>query len=164
MGFSRQECCSGLPFPSPGDLHDPGIQPTSPALEADILPLAPPQKPTGSISSCNFLERGLGKKAGQVISGPLPHLLINFWLIYVKLQDTALYVCRILVVNYPLFFLSIPLSYCCHLHRLSMCSIPKFNTIIILNKSLYFKSMKNKKNKICFTLINSCFDALPYFM
>ena len=32
MGFSRQECWSGLPFPSPGDLPDPGIEPRSPAL------------------------------------------------------------------------------------------------------------------------------------
>ena len=37
MGFSRQEYWSGLPFPSPGDLHDPGIEPTSPALLADDL-------------------------------------------------------------------------------------------------------------------------------
>ena len=35
MGFSRQEYCSGLPFPSPGDLSDPGIEPRSPALQAD---------------------------------------------------------------------------------------------------------------------------------
>ena len=35
MGFSRQECWSGLPFPSPGDLPDPGIEPGSPALQAD---------------------------------------------------------------------------------------------------------------------------------
>ena len=32
MGFSRQECWSGLPFPTPGDLPDPGIKPRSPAL------------------------------------------------------------------------------------------------------------------------------------
>ena len=32
MGFSRQEYWSGLPFPPPGDLPDPGIKPTSPAL------------------------------------------------------------------------------------------------------------------------------------
>ena len=32
MGFSRQEDCSGLPFPSPGDLPDPGVEPGSPAL------------------------------------------------------------------------------------------------------------------------------------
>ena len=35
MGFSRQEYWSGLPFPSPGDLPDPGIEPESPALEAN---------------------------------------------------------------------------------------------------------------------------------
>ena len=37
MGFSRQEYWSGLPFPSPGDLPDPGIEPRSPALEAEAL-------------------------------------------------------------------------------------------------------------------------------
>ena len=37
MGFSRQEYWSGLPFPSPGDLPDPGIEPRSPALQADAL-------------------------------------------------------------------------------------------------------------------------------
>ena len=35
MEFSRQESWSGLPFPSPGDLSDPGIEPGSPALQAD---------------------------------------------------------------------------------------------------------------------------------
>ena len=38
MGFFRQECWSGLPFPSPGALPDPGIEPGSPALQADSLP------------------------------------------------------------------------------------------------------------------------------
>ena len=38
MGFSRQEYWSGLPFPSPGDLPDPGIEPVSLALQADDLP------------------------------------------------------------------------------------------------------------------------------
>ena len=37
MGFSRQEYWCRLPFPSPGDLPDPGIEPTSPALKADSL-------------------------------------------------------------------------------------------------------------------------------
>ena len=45
MGFSRQEYWSGLPFPSPGDLPDPGIEPRSPALEADTLTSEPPGKP-----------------------------------------------------------------------------------------------------------------------
>ena len=39
--FSRQEYWSGLPFPSPGDLPDPGIKPRSPALQADTLPSEP---------------------------------------------------------------------------------------------------------------------------
>ena len=37
MEFSRQEYWNGLPFPSPGDLTDPGIKPRSPALQADCL-------------------------------------------------------------------------------------------------------------------------------
>ena len=45
MGFSRQEYWSGLPFPSPGDLPDPGIEPRSPALETDALTSEPPGKP-----------------------------------------------------------------------------------------------------------------------
>ena len=44
MGFSRQEYWSGLPFPSPGDLPDPGIEPWSPALQADALTSEPPGK------------------------------------------------------------------------------------------------------------------------
>ena len=46
MGFPRQESWSGLPFPSPGDLPDPGIEPGSPALQADTLTSEPPGKPT----------------------------------------------------------------------------------------------------------------------
>ena len=45
MKFSRQEYWSGLPFPSPGDLPDPGIEPGSPASEADALTSEPPGKP-----------------------------------------------------------------------------------------------------------------------
>ena len=44
MRFSRQEYWSGLPFPSPGDLPDPGIEPGSPALESDALTSEPPGK------------------------------------------------------------------------------------------------------------------------
>ena len=41
MRFSRQEYWSGLPFPSPGDFPDPGIEPVSPASQADSLPSEP---------------------------------------------------------------------------------------------------------------------------
>ena len=45
MEFSRQEYWSESPFPSPGDLPDPGIEPGSPALQADSLSSEPPGKP-----------------------------------------------------------------------------------------------------------------------
>ena len=45
MGFSRQEYQSGLSFPAPGDLPDPGIEPGSTTLQADSLPSEPPEKP-----------------------------------------------------------------------------------------------------------------------
>ena len=44
-GISRQEYCSGLPFPSPGDLPNPGVESLSPALQADSLPSELPGKP-----------------------------------------------------------------------------------------------------------------------
>ena len=47
MGFSRQEYWSGLPFHSPGSLPDPGIEPMSPALQADSLPLSQGGSPDG---------------------------------------------------------------------------------------------------------------------
>ena len=48
-GLSRQEYQGGLPFPSPGDLPDPGIEPGSPALQADVLPSEPPGKPINQL-------------------------------------------------------------------------------------------------------------------
>ena len=48
-GFSRQEYWSGLPFPSPGDLPNPGIKPRSPALQVNSLPSKPPRKPNLSV-------------------------------------------------------------------------------------------------------------------
>ena len=42
IGLSWQQYWSGLPFPTPGDLPDPGIKPGSPALQADALPSEPP--------------------------------------------------------------------------------------------------------------------------
>ena len=45
MGFFRQEYQGGLSFPSPGDLPNPGIEPRSPALQAEALPCEPPGKP-----------------------------------------------------------------------------------------------------------------------
>ena len=46
MDFSRQDCWSGLSYPSPKDLPHPGIKPRSPALQTDSLPSEPPGSPT----------------------------------------------------------------------------------------------------------------------
>ena len=52
MGFSKQEYWSGFPFPSPGDLPKPGIEPGCPVLQADALPSEPPGKsPSPQFSS-----------------------------------------------------------------------------------------------------------------
>ena len=45
MGFPRQEYWSGLPFPSPGDILNPGIKPASPALAGGFFTTEPPGKP-----------------------------------------------------------------------------------------------------------------------
>ena len=49
MGFSRQECCNGEPFPSPGYLPNQGIEPGSPELQVDSLPSEPPGKPNNFV-------------------------------------------------------------------------------------------------------------------
>ena len=69
MGFSRQECWSGLPFPSPGDLLDPRIQPTSPALQVYSLPLSHQESPwkiirTQLIDTAFNPALGTGKSSG----------------------------------------------------------------------------------------------------
>ena len=51
MGFPRQKYWSELPFPSPGDLPNPGIEPTSPALQADSLLTKPSGKPSYVITT-----------------------------------------------------------------------------------------------------------------
>ena len=55
MEFSRQGYWSGLPFPSPGDLPNPGIEPGSPALHVDSLPSEPPRKPVSYLRSLDKL-------------------------------------------------------------------------------------------------------------
>ena len=59
MGFSRQECWSELPFPSPGDLPNPGIEHRSPTLQADALLSEPPGKPQKTRVSCHTLLQGI---------------------------------------------------------------------------------------------------------
>ena len=68
MGLSRQEYWSGLPFPSPGDLPNPGIEPWSPALQTDALPSEPFQMHPESSSSISSLEALVSQMALTSIS------------------------------------------------------------------------------------------------
>ena len=65
MEFSRPEYWSGWPFPSPGDLHNPGIKPRSRTLQADSLPAEPPGKPQMA-ESLLFIKYHLQLKAKYV--------------------------------------------------------------------------------------------------
>ena len=56
MGFPRQEYWSGLPFPFPRDLSDPGIQPTSPALQVDSLLLSQQGGPSNAWESVSIVK------------------------------------------------------------------------------------------------------------
>ena len=59
MEFSREEYWSGLPFPAPEALPDPGIEPRSPTLQADSLPSEPPGKPKNTGVGSLFLLQGM---------------------------------------------------------------------------------------------------------
>ena len=57
MEFYRPEYWSGYPFPSPGDLPNPGTEPRSPAVQADSLPAEPPGKPKNAgVGSLSLLQ------------------------------------------------------------------------------------------------------------
>ena len=89
MGFSRQEYWSGLPFPFPRDLPNPGIEPWSPALWADALSSEPPGNPITLeilqiISKCSLLRRRILKK----------HLLL---LLLFLLHQVLVVACELLV-------------------------------------------------------------------
>ena len=97
MGFPRQEYWSGLPFPSPGDLPDPGIEPGSPALEADSL-TSEPFRPRFFAYQCyRVLKKKIGKNNlckyslyYDWISNPDPNTFLmryqvsGFWVIHIR--------------------------------------------------------------------------------
>ena len=77
LGFSRQEYWSGLPFPSPGDLPGPGIEPGCPALQADALPSEPPGKPIGLLKYHNMQPASENQNVDKRNFHSSIHLLMN---------------------------------------------------------------------------------------
>ena len=72
MGFSRQEYWSGLPFPSPGELTNPGIEPGFPAWQADSLLSEPPAKPK------SIPYPGLRQEAHRVTGVGVVGVVLNY--------------------------------------------------------------------------------------
>ena len=86
--FSRQEYWRGLPFPSPRDLPDPGIEPGSPSLQVDSLPSGFPDSSVGKESACSTgdpsLIPGLGRSTGEGIGYTLQDSWASFVIQLVK--------------------------------------------------------------------------------
>ena len=85
VGFPRQEYWSGLPFPSSGDLPDPGIEPRSPKLQADALLSEPPERHNTQQKMINqdigVLMLHSKREAPSFVNQGFPHLwwMIAFW-------------------------------------------------------------------------------------
>ena len=65
VGFSRQEYWSGLPFPPPGDLPNPGIEPGSPALQADAVAFPEPPESTHYYMANPFMANRWGNSGNS---------------------------------------------------------------------------------------------------
>ena len=93
MGFSRQEYWSGLPFPSPGDLPDPGIKSGSPALEADALTSEPLGKPNRQINKWNRIGSPEidPHKYSQLISKNNYLFILFLWLCWVVVEACRIF-------------------------------------------------------------------------
>ena len=143
MGFSRQEYWSGLPFPSPGKLPNPGIEPRSPALQADPLP----SKPLGKLPFNSALRQEA--QAPSDLVTPWTHvsssLTLTHWLhsgSWLLRWDNL---CFLKDFNMPTFFhssspiLSIPFPFVRDLTFTPSSLLPKS----IIN-SMYYSHIKLK--------------------
>ena len=94
MGFSRQKCWSGLPFPSPEDLPDPGTKPASTALQTDSLPSEPPGKPNFIWEYCCLVAQSCPTLCNPRSCGtpgfPVLHYLPEFAQTYVHWVEDAI--------------------------------------------------------------------------
>ena len=134
MGFPRQEYWSGLPFPSPGDLPDPGITPASPALAGSFFITEPPRKPIcfnkcfkKAIIWCLFLKSNL---ILFILSGLkvifLPSMSKNNWSLHLLCKDAPLSMNEISV--FPIV----------HLYHLLRTSLQHFSLSSPLSFSFFF--------------------------
>ena len=138
MEFSRQEYWSGLPIPSPGDIPDPGIEPRSPALQADTLPSEPPGKTVFKF----YVKRNLFKKRYKEYSSTHFRTVTSRTVIS-KLDRDIIH--KIMLVNYntPIVFRRQGLS-------------PKHCTGYTDQDHPHGKEMQKSKMAVWGSLTNSC--------
>ena len=106
MQFSRQEYWSGLPFPSPGDLPNPGMEPWPPALQAAALPSEPPGKPQdGSEEPPNIKKALFVLSWWFIILTPVPVLGATF------LGAAVLFLCSSSLEGFTQYVLTFSFSF-----------------------------------------------------
>ena len=87
MEFARQEYWSGLPFPSPGDRLNPGIEPRSPALQTDVLPSEPPGKSKTDNQQSHTASTGNYTQYFIITYMGKEHIQLNHSAVYLKLMQ-----------------------------------------------------------------------------
>ena len=102
MGFSRQEYWNGLPFPSPGDLPYPGIEPGSSTSQADALPSEPPGEPSSSLGT-HIMQMLVHLLLSQRSLGMSSFLFFHSFFLYSVLHH---FHHSVFQVTYPLFYFS----------------------------------------------------------
>ena len=118
MGFSRQEYWSGLPFPSPADLPNPGIEPGSPALQTDTLPSEPQGKPPFSSQHRTTMVEMLDLEFRNQGSN-LPCVTLHYWY-YCRWTNFSGELCKIYVIQWSIYFIH--------------CILWKMNILVSRNK------------------------------
>ena len=146
MGFSRQEYWSGLPFPSPGDLPDLGIEPGSPTLQAASEPAGKPTKvkvkvvhscPTLRCHGLNSPGNSPGQKTGVgslfLLQGIFPTLVSRiaggFFTSWATKEACFLILPNLFIENHCLFFLPSP-----SLPKCSLTPVPRLLTSLQIKK------------------------------
>ena len=137
MEFSRPEYWRGLPFPSPGHVPKPGIEPRSPTLQVASLPSEPPGKPKNTrVGSLSLLQ---GIFLTQESNRGLLHCR---WILY-QLSYEGSPGCLLVKSNFFLFWVYIPLPqwFCSHWNLALICSC------FMAFKAEFFKSIGLESRK-----------------
>ena len=160
MEFSRPEYWSGLPFPSPGDLPDPGIEPLSPALQVDSLQSEPPGKPS-CFCECT-LKRAQGRctgttlrdgTGGKWVGGSGWGTRVHTWLIHVNVWQKPLHYCKVISLQLN------KLIY--QKNKKNKKEISNISLLVLLSLHLSFLLPSNPSSIVCRSVVISQLHPCP---